>query len=29
LGIGFAIYFSYGRRHRIMARLRAEGKITS
>jgi len=27
LGIGFAIYFGYSRRHSVMARLRAEGKI--
>ncbi len=29
LGIGFAIYFGYSRRHSVMARLRAEGKIPS
>jgi APA family basic amino acid/polyamine antiporter len=29
LGIGFTIYFSYSRRHSVMARLRAAGKITT
>ncbi len=28
LGIGFAIYFGYSRRHSVMARLRAEGKLS-
>jgi len=27
LGIGFLIYFGYSRRHSVMARMRAEGKI--